>query len=201
MNTLSLNNDTNIIGDPSLIENSFNNNSNNNKIQKETNHLNIIQSYKNSKNNQKNFSSIAAPVPNKNKNLIKSKKNKEKIGKNIDYINNIEKEELEMTFGIEEIKEKNKNKNKKENSYEEEDEKDLYQNEDIKIMTDDEEAQDNLRITQGKEIINTKINPDKINKGLELLEKIQKKRNSNKLGLNFINTMKMIIIVLMIIKN
>ena len=189
MNTLSLNNDTNIIGDPSLIENSFNNNSNNNnKIPKETNHLNIIQSYKNSKNNQKNFSSIAAPVPNKNKNLIKSKKNKEKIGKNIDYINNIEKEELEMTFGIEEIKEKNKNKNKKENSYEEEEEKDLYQNEDIKIMTDDEEAQDNLRITQGKEIINTKINPDKINKGLELLEKIQKKRNSNKLGLNFINT-------------
>ena len=183
MNTLSINNNTNIIEEPSLIENSFNNKYN--KIQKESNSIKVIQSYINSKIGQKN-------IPNTN--LIKSKKANEKKGKNINYnncINNLGKEELEMTFGIEEIQEKNKNNeltntnNKKDIS----DKEDEFQNEDIKIMTDDEEVpENNIKITQGKEIINSKINPDKINKGLKLLEKIQEKRNTNNIGLNFINT-------------
>ena len=75
---------------------------------------------------------------------------------------------------------------------------DLYQNEDIQIMTDDEEEaqnkdKDNLRVTQGKEIlVNTMINPYKINKGLELLEKIQEKRKNSKLDLNMKNQKKQI---------
>ena len=187
MNTLSINN-TNQIDDPSLIENSF---KINNKIPKNINSSNTIQSYNNSKINPKNTSENHPPIPNKN--LIKSKQNFKKSSKNNNnYLNLLDNEQLEMTFGIEEIQNMNQTNelstfNKKE---EFDDEGDLYQNEDIQIMTDEEDEnqdkdKDNIRITQGKEITNnTMTNPYKINKGLELLEKIQEKRKNSKLDLN-----------------
>ena len=114
--------------------------------------------------------------------IIKLKKNFQKLSKPYSNINNLDKEELEMTFGIEETQNiNNNNLNKKEELY---DEGDLYQNDDVQIMTDDEDQsikeENNLKITQGKEIGNNIINPEKINKGLELLEKIQEKRINNK---------------------
>ena len=187
MNTLSINN-TNQIDDPSLIENSFKINS---KLPKQINSSNTIQSYNNSKINPKNTSESNFIIPNKN--IIKSKPNFKKGTKNNNnYLNLLDKDQLEMTFGIEEIQNANQANelstfNKKE---EFEEDADLYQNEDIQIMTDDEEEarnkdKDNLRVTQGKEIlVNTMINPYKINKGLELLEKIQEKRKNSKLDLN-----------------
>ena len=61
------------------------------------------------------------------------------------------------------------------------DEQTKNQDEQTKNQYDDNNEQDkdkdNIRITQGKEITNnTMTNPYKINKGLELLEKIQEKR-------------------------
>ena len=181
MNTLSINNNTNEIKEPLLIENSF---KNDNTLQKAINSENIIQSYSNSKIQQKQLSDLI-----KKKRLTKVKKNHEKNNKHVNKINLIDKEELEMTFGIEEIQNINKNNELPNmNKKEEYEEGDLYQNEDIQIMTDEEEQeQDNLRITQGKEIINNINNiiiPDKINKGLELLEKIQEKRKNNILELS-----------------
>ena len=178
MNTISINNEKiNQIDDNLLIENSF---KNNNPPQNELNPSSkIIQSYSNTKIPQKNKKEF----PNPKKNVHKMKKNFEKISKQINNnINYLDKEDLEMTFGIEEIK----NVNKKENIFEE---ADLYQNDDIQIMTDEEEEnikeKNEMRITYGKEISNF---PYKINKGLELLEKIQEKRKSKKIEINLDNS-------------
>ena len=187
INTISINNiNNNQIEDPSLIENSF---KDNNKPQQETISINDIQTYNNSKAQPKN--SMDHPqVPKKD--LLKMKKNFEKHCKQKNNsLNFLDKEEFEMTFGIEEIANKNINNeftsinNNKEES---EGEGDLYQNEDIKIMTDDEiddiKDENNLRITRGKEIVSSVINPEKINKGLELLEKLHEKRKSTKFELS-----------------
>jgi len=181
MNTISINNEKiNQIDDNLLIENSFkNNNPPQNEINSISNPEKIIQSYSNSKIPQKNKKEFQIPK----KSVHKMKKNFEKISKQINNnINYLDKEDLEMTFGIEEIR----NVNKKENIFEE---ADLYQNDDIQIMTDEEEEnikeKNEMRITYGKEIGNL---PYKINKGLELLEKIQEKRKMNKFEINFDNS-------------
>ena len=173
MNTISIhNNEQNQIEEHSLIENSFKENK-----KPQNNNSNI---------NSENIN-IHPQIPENN--ILKIKRNYQKLLKhNNSNINNLDKEELEMTFGLEEIQNNYKNQTKKE---ELDDEGDLYQNEDVKIMTDDEDQSEkeekNLRITQGKEIGNNIINPDKINKGLELLEKIQEKRIYNKFETNLEN--------------
>ena len=181
MITISINNEKiNQIDDNLLIENSFkNNNPQQNEINSISNPAKIIQSYSNSKIPQKNKKEFQIPK----KSVHKMKKNFEKISKQINNnINYLDKEDLEMTFGIEEIN----NVNKKENIFEE---ADLYQNDDIQIMTDEEEEnikeKNEMRITYGKEIGNL---PYKINKGLELLEKIQEKRKMNKFEINLDNS-------------
>ena len=169
MNTISIhNNNQNQIEEPSLIENSFKENKN--------------QQNNNSKINSNNLNAHPQ-IPEDN--IIKIKRTSQKLTKpNNISINNLNKEELEMTFRNEELQKNNNNSKSQTKKEDLDDEGDLYQNEDIKIMTDDEEQdvneEDNLRITQGKEIVNNIINPDKINKGLELLEKIQEKRIHNK---------------------
>ena len=177
MNTISIhNNEQNQIEENSLIENSF---KENNKPQNN-----------NDKINSENINNYPQLPEN---NILKIKRNYQKLAKhNNSNINNLDKEELEMTFGIEEIYKNNNNNFKSQTNKEElDDEGDLYQNEDIKIMTDDEEQsekeENNLRITQGKEIGNVIINPEKINKGLELLAKIQEKRIYNKFEKNLEN--------------
>ena len=121
----------------------------------------IIQSYSNSKKKS-------------NQEQIQTNGRKNLERKNPSFLS---KEDLEMTFGLEGINNNNiiefSTINKKED-FDEYDE----QNEDIKIMTDDEEDDINSereQITKGKEI----EFPEKINKGFELLEKIQEKRKKN----------------------
>ena len=210
-----------------LIENSFKENNKLQSINNETSDFKVKE-YKQKDSKLKT-----------NNTLAKIKENIGKLNK-FNNLKNIDKEELEMTFGIEEMnnnQSKNINNNPFELNYNINDfstinnntnhsivindylsnntinvnkndiklkkEKDCFddeeenQNEDVQVLSEDEEIKkedegnnnDNNNIikkketkmvqtTEGKEI-SMDIIPDKINKGLKLLERIQVKRNSN----------------------
>ena len=129
-------------------------------INNNTNHSIVINEYINSYFNSNN---------NENKNNKKNEKENKKIN---DYLND-EDENQNDDIQIVSEDEDNKNENDDEN-----DKNNIIKKNDIKIS----------KVTEGKEI-NGDIIPNKINKGLKLLERIQIKRNSKK---DFINSAKVL---------